>query len=56
MNTGIYIRELVDGKWQSIDIGDTRLSNEQVLKWLRSRGGDNPWAENTVLLLLNRQP
>ena len=54
METGIYIRAEIDGKWESVDIGDERLPNEQVLAWLRSRGGDNILAENTVLLLLGR--
>ena len=56
MNTGIYIRAEIDGKWDSVDIGDERLSNVQVLEWLRSRGGSNPWAESCVLLLLGRKP
>lgn len=55
MKTGIYIRAEIEGKWESVDIGDKRLSNEQVLEWLKSRGGDNPWAENCVLLLLGRK-
>lgn len=53
--TGIYVRALApDGKAQSTDI--SRLDKESLLAWLRSRGGDNLWAENTVLLLLGHNP
>lgn len=55
IETGIYIRAMINGKWESVDIGDDRLSDKEVLKWLRSRGGSNPWAENVVLLLLGRE-
>ena len=49
--TGIYVRakNLYD-KWDSIDIA--HLTRASLLDWLRSRGGENQWAENTVLLLL----
>lgn len=55
--TGIFIRAqfVKDGKWQAIDIGDSRLSDGYILTWLRSRGGHNPWAENVVLALLGRE-
>lgn len=56
METNIYIREQVNGKWGAYDIGDSRLTDDQVLAWLRSRDGYNPWAENTVLTLLGRKP
>lgn len=55
MNTGIFIREKVNGEWGSFDIGDPNLSDNQVLEWLRSRGGCNPWAENCVLSLIGRK-
>lgn len=56
METGIFIRAKVEGKWESVDIGDSRLSAVETLSWLRSRGGHNAWAENTVLLLLGKEP
>lgn len=56
MDTGIFIRAQVDGKWDSIDIGDLRLPDIEVTKWLRSRGGENAWAEQVVMLLLGRDP
>lgn len=55
METGIFIRVQVDGKWGAYDIGDSLVSDEQVLEWLRSRGDSNPWAENTVMALLGRE-
>jgi hypothetical protein len=48
--TGILVRTKVDGKWQPIDI--CCLTKESLLIWLRSRGGKNEWAENTVLIIL----
>lgn len=49
--TGIYVRAMRGGKWDSVDIGE--LDRASLLAWLRSRGGDNKWAENTVGLLLD---
>lgn len=48
--TGIFVRATLDGKWGSYDIAD--LEKESLLDWLRSRGGDNPWAEDVVGILL----
>jgi len=49
--TGIYVRALSpEGKWMSVDIA--LLDKESLLSWLRSRGGNNPWAENVVGILL----
>lgn len=56
METGIYIRAQIEGKWGAVDIGDERLPDKEVLEWLRSRGGENVWAENCALLLLGRKP
>lgn len=49
--TGIYVRAK-DGldKWNSFDIAD--LDKESLLHWLRSRGGENKWAEDVVGILL----
>lgn len=49
-STGIFVRARVGSKWDSVDI--IHLTEESLLSWLRSRGGDNPWAESVVLLLL----
>lgn len=49
--TGIYVRaQLPDGKWVNADI--LQLTPQSLTEWLRSRGGDNPWAESVVLSLL----
>ena len=52
-DTGIYVRAELDGKFDNFDIAD--LTAESLLKWLRSRGGDNSWAENTVGMLLGHK-
>jgi hypothetical protein len=56
--TGIYIRaKLVNGgteRWVDADL--VELDKASVLAWLRSRGGDNPWAENCVGILLGHGP
>ena len=49
-NTGIFVRAKFNGHWLSVDIA--HLDKESLLEWLRSRGGKNPWAEDTVGLLL----
>ena len=48
--TGIYVRAKCDGRWGSFDIAT--LEKESLHKWLRSRGGENPWAEDVVGVLL----
>lgn len=49
--TGIFVRALMpDGKWDSADIAI--LDKESLLAWLRSRSGNNEWAENMVGILL----
>ncbi len=50
VETGIYVRAKLDGKFGSYDI--SQLDAESLLIWLRSRGGENVWAENTVCILL----
>jgi len=48
---GLYIRaEFPDGKWGAADIA--QLTKGSLLSWLKSRGGDNPWAEDVVGILL----
>jgi hypothetical protein len=34
LDTGIYIRAKIAGKWESIDIGDDRLPAPELLRWL----------------------
>jgi len=50
--TGIYVRAVypADGKIHSVDISE--LTKESLFAWLRSGGGNNPWAEKLVALLL----
>lgn len=54
--TGIYVRARdADGSWDSFDIAE--LDADSLIAWLRSRGGENPWAENTVgMLLRHKEP
>ena len=52
--SGIYVRAKLGDKWGSYDIA--HLERESLVAWLKSRGGDNPWAENCVLLLLGHEP
>jgi hypothetical protein len=48
--TGIFVRAKVGDKWDIVDIAE--LDKASLLAWLRSRGGDNQWAENCVGMLL----
>lgn len=50
--TGIYVRAFdpTERLWVTVDLA--YLDANSVREWLRSRGGDNEWAENTVLILL----
>jgi hypothetical protein len=52
--TGIYVRAEYEGAWANADIA--HLDRDSLMAWLRSRGGDNPWAENTVAILLGHGP
>lgn len=53
--TGIYVRAVgQSGKWGSHDIAE--LDTDSLKTWLTSRGGSNPRAEDTVLILLGHQP
>lgn len=52
--TGIPIRARgPDGGWGTFDIFD--LTRDSLKTWLRSRGGENEWAENVVLILLGHE-
>lgn len=48
--TGIYVRAKHDDKWGSYDIAE--LDKNSLHTFLRSRGGNNIWAENVVAILL----
>lgn len=50
--TGLFIRAIDPrtDKYSTYDIA--ALDARSLLAWLRSRGGDNPWAEDVVGLLL----
>lgn len=52
--TGIFIRARAAGCWCSADIA--HIDRDSLLRWLRSRGGDNKLAENCVLILLGHEP
>ena len=55
--TGIYVRALTfgeEGVATSADIAE--LDTDSLLRFLRSRGGDNEWAEGVVLALLGHAP
>jgi len=51
VSTGIFVRaKTPEGKWDSVDI--FALDKESLNTWLRSRGGENEWAESVVRILL----
>jgi hypothetical protein len=53
--TGIFVRAKdPSGKWISTDI--VHLDKQSLLAWLRSRGGKNQWAENTIAQLFRHGP
>ena len=53
--TGIYVRaKNPDGNWVDSDISE--LDKASLHTWLRSRGGENEWAESVVFMLLGHGP
>ena len=53
--TGIFVRaQDADGRWHNADISMLDLAS--LRRWLRSRGGENRWAESVVELLLGHDP
>jgi len=53
--TGIPVRaKNQEGRFKPVDIAE--LDRDSLHRWLRSRGGKNLWAENTVLQLLGHAP
>lgn len=53
-NSGILVRAKLNGEWGNYDIAE--LTRQSLFAWLRSRGGSNPWAENTVAIILGHKP
>lgn len=52
--TGIYVSASNNrGPYSLYDIAC--LDKESLKLWLRSKGGENLWAENTVLVLLGHE-
>lgn len=49
-STGVFVRAEFNGKWGSFDIAE--LDKPSLHAFLKSRGGDNLWAENVVEILL----
>lgn len=47
--TGIYVRARYNGNWGNYDIA--YLTAASLRDFLRSRGGSNPWAEETVFAI-----
>lgn len=53
IKTGIYIRAWSDAEDKFVNADIFHLDKESLLEWLKSRGGDNPWAEDVVGILLS---
>lgn len=52
--TGILVRAKdAEGQWVNADI--VTLDIESLNSWLRSRGGENTWAESVVRILLGHR-
>lgn len=49
-NTGIFVRAKNGAHYGSFDICE--LEKDSLLEWLRSRGGDNKYAEDVVGIIL----
>ena len=52
--TGLVALALKNGELQPVDIGE--LDSESLTRYLRSRGGKNPFAEGVVHTLLGHGP
>ena len=57
MRTGIFIRAKVGGRWDNYDIGDDRLPDSVVAKWIndQSEGGIG-FLKRLAMILLGRDP
>jgi len=52
--TGFYCRAMNGDKWVSADIAE--LDRDSLRAFLRSRGGENLWAENIIAGLFRHEP
>lgn len=50
--TGIYVRAKLGEHGPMVNADIAWLDTDSLTRFLRSRGGDNPWAESVVLALL----
>jgi len=53
MDTGVFIRANIGQKYESVDIGDPRLSNEELTRFLAGKSMD--WLIGLILILLGRR-
>ena len=55
--TDILIRAEVDGKWGDYDMGDPRLPDETIIKWLRetARKHGGKFYQRIIMALLGRR-
>lgn len=51
--TGIYVRAKHHERWGNYDIAE--LDAASLTAFLRSRGGENEWAEDCVRIMLGHQ-
>jgi hypothetical protein len=54
LSTDILVRAKDDDKWVNADI--CTLDLVSLKTWLRSRGGENSWAETCVAMILEHNP
>jgi len=54
METGILIRAEVGNRCGNFDIGDPKLPDREVVKWLRTHELESGFVERLVLILLGR--
>ena len=57
MKTGVFIRAEVDGRWDNYDIGDSRLPDSVVAKWINAQSeGGIGFLKRLAMILLGRDP
>jgi hypothetical protein len=52
--TAIFVRARFNNRFESVDI--SRLTTQSLKQWLRSRGGQNDYAERTLAMILGHDP
>jgi len=52
-DSGYYVRAYRDGKIGTYDI--VNLTRDSLFAWLRSRGGENEWAESVIFGLFGHE-